>query len=202
MRCYFCLMLMSISLLTSCQHISMKNVDISTVDTVVIDRYLGKWYEIARFPHRFEKDLIGVTATYVLRDDGKINVLNAGYKNNFKGRYKEAHGIAKIPDKYDASKLKVSFFLFFYADYFILELDTLKYHYAMVGSSSPDYLWILCRSPLMNEETYNMLIEKAKARGYQTEKLIKVEQKPLIRYEEGKTISETERNAVNIPPAD
>jgi apolipoprotein D and lipocalin family protein len=188
MRSHLCLILAFIPLLTACQNRTMPEINYSTVPSVEIDRYLGKWYEIARFPHRFEKGLIGVTATYTKRDDGKIAVLNAGYMNSFEGKYKEARGVAKIPDKDDPSKLKVSFFLFFYADYYILELDTVKYQYALVGSSSENYLWILGRNPLITDEIYNMLVEKAKARGYLVEKLIKVRQKPLIEYEKDKTL--------------
>jgi apolipoprotein D and lipocalin family protein len=180
MRNHLSVFLICIPLLCTCQDKRMPKTIPLTVKSVEIEKYLGKWYEVARFPHRFEKGLVGVTATYTLRDDGKIEVVNAGYKNSFQGKFKEAHGLAKIPDKKDASKLKVSFFLFFYADYYILELDTTNYQYALVGSSSDDYLWILSRNPLIADETYTMLVEKAKARGYQVEKLIKVEQKLTI----------------------
>jgi apolipoprotein D and lipocalin family protein len=162
----------------------------TTVTVVDLDRYLGKWYEIARFPHRFEKGLVGVTANYSKRTDGKIDVVNAGYENSLSGKYREAHGKAKIPDANEPGRLKVSFFLFFYADYNILELDTLKYQYALVGSSSDNYLWILSRSPMMNAETYSMLVEKARARGYKVENLIKVMQKPLPEHLNDKTLSQ------------
>jgi len=188
MRSHLCLIIACIPLLAACQNEPVSNSGSKTKQKVEIDRYLGRWYEIARFPNRFEKDLIGVTATYSLRDDGKITVINAGYKSSFDGPYKETRGVAKIPDANDPSKLKVSFFLFFYADYYILELDTLKYQYALVGSSSDDYLWILSRSPLMTDENYNMLLEKAKARNYKVGNLIKVEQKPLAEYEKDKTL--------------
>jgi lipocalin len=84
--------------------------------------------------------------------------------------------------------LKVSFFLFFYADYYVMELDTVNYNYALVGSSSPKYLWILCRQPYMPEEIYDMLVQKAHDKGYDTSELIRVKQKSLRKYEEGKTI--------------
>jgi len=182
------LLIACIPVFAACQNKPQPAAGPETVQSVDIERYLGKWYEIARFPHSFEKDLIGVTATYTRRKDGYISVLNAGYKKSFEGPYKEARAIAKIPDKKDASKLKVSFFLFFYADYYILELDTAKYQYALVGSSSDNFLWILSRSPLMKDDIYNMLIEKAVARGYKVENLIKVEQKPMAEFEQGKTL--------------
>jgi apolipoprotein D and lipocalin family protein len=154
----------------------MVKIDTTTVEHVDINRYIGKWYEIARFPNSFEKDLVGVTATYSLRGDGKINVLNQGFKNTLQGPLKQARGKAKVPDSGEPGRLKVSFFLFFYADYFILELDEDNYQYALIGSSSDKYLWILCRTPEMSAETYHMLVSKAQARGYDTGKLIAVEQ--------------------------
>ncbi len=165
-----------------------KVIDNKPVANFELDRYLGSWYEIARFPHSFEKELIGVTATYSLRSDGKIKVENAGYKGSFEGKYKTIEGKAKIADTTGIGHLKVSFFLFFYADYLVLELDTVNYEYALVGSSSPNYLWILCRRPYMPEEIYTMLVKQAKERGYAIQNLIRVEQKPLREYEEGITI--------------
>jgi len=149
-------------------------IDQSTVSGVDLNKYLGKWYEIARFNHSFEKGLVGVTATYSLRTDGKIKVLNEGYRNTFKGKHKVAIGKAKIPDPKDLAKLKVSFFLNFYADYLIMELDGVNYQYAMIGSNSANFIWILSRTPVLPDSVYNMLVEKAKKRGYAVDKLIKV----------------------------
>ena len=151
-------------------------IDKTTVKELDLNRYLGTWYEIARFPHSFEKNLVGVTATYSLRDDGKIKVLNQGYKNTLEGERSEAVGKAKIPNKQEQGKLKVSFFWIFYADYFVLELDE-NYQYVMIGSSSDKYFWILCRTPKMDDLTYNMLLEKARKRGYNLDKLVKVPQR-------------------------
>jgi apolipoprotein D and lipocalin family protein len=153
-----------------------KAVNTETVQNFELKRYLGKWYEIARFPNKFEKDLVGVTATYSKCDDGKIEVLNAGYKNSLDGELKEAKGKAKILNPENPSSLKVSFFWFFYADYFVLELDTVGYNYALVGSSTDDYLWILSRTPQMDKTVYNQLVEKAKSRGYDVSKLYLVPQ--------------------------
>lgn len=151
-------------------------IDTTTVKELDLNRYLGTWYEIARFPHSFEKGMAGVTANYSLREDGKIRVLNKGYKNGLNGKLSVAEGKAKIPDKSQPGKLKVSFFWIFYGDYNVLELDK-DYQYVMIGSSTNKYFWILCRTPQMDEASYNMLLEKARKRGYNLGKLEKVLQK-------------------------
>lgn len=161
--------------LSSCQnHAQM--IDKKTVTNVDIEKYMGTWYEIARFPHSFEKGLVGVTATYTLKENGKIQVVNQGYLNSFEGKRKIANGKAKIPNPDDPGKLKVAFFLFFYADYYILELEE-NYQWALIGSSSDNYLWILSRTPQIEEETLQFILGKAKQRGYNLDKLIMVEQK-------------------------
>jgi lipocalin len=159
----------------SCTKTKSQMIDQTTVKELDLNRYLGTWYEIARFPHSFEKGLVGVTANYSLRTDGKIRVINKGYENSLNGKLSVAEGKAKIPDKADPGKLKVSFFWIFYADYYVLELDA-EYKYVMIGSSSPKYFWILSRTPQMDESTYNMLLDKARTRGYNLDKLEKVQQ--------------------------
>lgn len=151
-------------------------LDLTTVKELDLNRYMGKWYEIARFPHFFEKGLVGVTATYRLLEEGKIEVINAGYKNTLEGERSSAVGKAKLPNKLEPGKLKVSFFWIFYSDYFVLELDAINYQYAMIGSSSDKYFWILCRTPQMDPATYNMLLDKARKRGYKLDQLYKVPQ--------------------------
>jgi len=152
-------------------------IDNSVVPYLEISRYLGTWYEIARYDHRFERGLVGVTANYSLREDGKIKVVNSGYKGSLEGPRSEAIGKAKIPDPELPSKLKVSFFWFFYGDYYVMELDR-DYQWALVGSSSDKYLWILSRTPQVEEGLYQDLLSRLEKRGYDTTKLIKVEQKP------------------------
>lgn len=152
-------------------------IDKTTVKQLDVNRYLGTWYEIARFPHSFEKDLVGVTATYSLKPNGKLRVINKGHVKSLDGTVKESVGKAKIPDKSEPGKLKVSFFLFFYSDYFILEVDQTNYNWALVGSSSSGYLWILSRTPQMKPEIYTQLVNNAKKRGYDINKLITVPQK-------------------------
>lgn len=138
-----------------------------------LSRYLGKWYEIARFDHSFEKGMTDVTAEYVLRDDGKVDVINSGWKN---GKFKVANGKAKQPEpETEPSRLKVSFFLFFYSEYNILMLDD-KYRYALVGSRSPEYLWILSRKPSIPDDVRKAILAEAVKLGYDTSKLIWVDQ--------------------------
>lgn len=152
-------------------------IDKTVVKALDLEKYLGTWYEVARFDHRFERGLVGVTANYSMRDDGKIKVLNSGYKNSLDGEFSEAIGKAKIPNpKTDPGKLKVSFFWIFYGDYFVLELDD-NYQWVIIGSSSDKYLWILNRSPQIDETLYKNLLDKIERRGYDVTKLIKVEQK-------------------------
>ena len=165
-------------LLINCNYNSnIQPVDKSVVENVDINKFVGKWYEIARFPHSFEKNLVGVTATYSFRKDGKIRVLNQGYKRTLDGKLKKAIGKAKIPNPNETGKLKVSFFMFFYADYYILDLDEENYQFAIIGSSSDNYLWILSRTPGLTTGIYNMLLIKAKDRGYDISKLMLVPQK-------------------------
>ncbi len=158
---------------SSTQHIDKMDI----VQDVDLKRYAGTWYEIARFPHRFEKDLVGVTATYNLLDNGRIEVINQGYKYRLDGELKKAVGKAKVPDPALAGHLKVSFFWFFYADYFILELDQENYQYVLIGSSSDKYLWILSRTPEMDEAIYDMLVSRAKELNYDISKLELVPQR-------------------------
>ena len=138
-----------------------------------LSRYLGKWYEIARFDHSFERGLTNVTAEYRLRADGKVDVINSGWKD---GKLKVANGKAKQPEPLaEPSRLKVSFFLFFYSEYNILLIDD-EYQYSLVGSRSKDYLWILSRKPYIPDEAKAVILAEAVKLGYDTSKLIWVEQ--------------------------
>lgn len=143
--------------------------DHTTISRLDIGRYMGLWYEIARYENRFERGIENATAHYALQPDGTIQVENSGYKKEV---LKRAIGRAKQPDKQQPGKLKVSFFYNFYSDYYILELDEKDYNYALIGSSSDNYLWILARTPQLPEETLNEILRKALARRYDTSKLI------------------------------
>ncbi len=164
------------SLFSSCSS-QKQMIDNSVVKELDLQKYLGTWYEIARYDHRFERGLVGVTANYSMRPDGKIKVVNSGYENTLDGEYSEAIGKAKIPDPVnEPAKLKVSFFWIFYGDYYVLELDE-DYQWAVIGSSTDKYLWILSRTPQMKPEVYNDLLKRIADRGYDTSELIKVKQK-------------------------
>lgn len=141
--------------------------DIKPVSPFELSKYLGKWYEIARLPAWFERDMTHVTATYTLKKNGKVRVENAG---NRKGKRKVAIGKAKFAKETNAGYLKVAFFWNFYADYKIIELDTVNYRYAMVGSSL-DYLWILCREPKLDKGILDSLVDKAQKLGFDTRNL-------------------------------
>ncbi len=134
-----------------------------------LNRYLGKWYEIARLPNRFEKGLVNVTATYSLKENGMVRVLNEGYKETKNGKHAAVTGKAKFAAGSDKGHLRVSFFWFFYADYIIFALDP-DYKWALVGSSHK-YLWILSREPRMEKELLNSLVIKAKEAGFDTDRL-------------------------------
>lgn len=151
-------------------------LDTHPVKVFDLNRYLGKWYEIARFDHSFEKDLVGVTAEYSLLPDGKVRVINSGYKDTLDGPYKSTEGKAKIPDPSNPAHLEVSFFMWFYSDYNIMELDP-DYQYALVGSDTDKYLWILSRTPQLPNDPLNRLLDQATRRGYDVGKLIWVAQK-------------------------
>jgi apolipoprotein D and lipocalin family protein len=168
-------LLVLLFLMNSCNS-QDKMIDKTVVKELDIERYLGKWYEIGRYDHRFERGLVGVTASYSFRDDGKIKVVNTGFKETINGQKSEAIGKAKIPDPNAPSKLKVSFFWLFYGDYFVLELDE-NYQWAVIGSSTDKYLWILSRTAQMDETVYLELLNKLTTRGYDIDKLIRVAQK-------------------------
>ena len=149
---------------------SKPTVDNSVVTNLDLDRYLGDWYEIARFDHRFERGMEQTRAKYTLRPDGKVDVLNSGVKD---GKPKEAKGVAKLTDT--PALLRVSFWGPFYSDYRVMLLDD-DYQYALVGSGSDDYLWILSRTPQISAETKGKILTEAQRRGYDTSKLIWVNQ--------------------------
>ncbi len=146
---------------------------IPAVPALDLERYQGRWYEIMRLPNSFEEGLESVTATYTLEEDGEINVINRGYDTE-EGGWSEAEGSAWLPDPEQPGLLRVSFFWIFASDYKVIALDQENYTYAMVTSSSKEYLWILSRTKQMDPEILAGLIDKAKAYGFTVGKLIKV----------------------------
>ncbi|MGL4369439.1 MAG: lipocalin family protein [Spirochaetota bacterium] len=139
------------------------------------EKYMGTWYEIARFQHSFEKDLMKVTATYTLRPDGKVSVINAGFLISNPSERKEAKAVAYLK-KETQGYLKVSFFRPFYGDYRIIALDEKDYQYALVASSTKDYLWILSRTPKLDPAVYAQLVKTAQKAGLDTGRLFLVPQ--------------------------
>ena len=135
-----------------------------------LQRYLGTWYEIAAFPQRFQRGCTATTATYALRGDGDIDVVNRCRKDALDGPEKEARGRARIVDRASNAKLEVSFFRPFWGDYWIIELAD-DYAYAVVGHPSRDYLWILARTRAMPPDLYASILEKIAAHGYDTSRL-------------------------------
>ena len=146
----------------------------TVVDDFEVDRYLGTWYEIARLDHRFERGMSNVTATYSLRDDGGVDVLNRGFKED-KGEWDEARGKAYFNGPSDQGRLKVSFFGPFYGGYNVIELDKAGYQYSLVAGPDTDYLWILSRTPEMDPDILESLVEKAANLGFDTDALIYVD---------------------------
>jgi apolipoprotein D and lipocalin family protein len=139
------------------------------------NRYLGKWYEIARLDHSFERDLSNVTAHYSREENGEIVVLNRGF-NKKAGEWKEIEGHARFIESESVGSLKVSFFGPFYGGYHIIALDKENYTYSMVVGPNRSYLWILAREKTLNPEKLSGLVSKAKQWGFETEKLIYVKQ--------------------------
>lgn len=150
--------------------------DVPVVTNFDVSRYLGTWYEIARLDHSFERNMQQVTANYSLRDDNGINVLNRGYDEK-KQKWKESDGKAYFVSSPTTAALKVSFFGPFYGGYNIIVLDS-DYRYALVCGPNKQYLWILSRTPTLDQETTQRLVETARQYGFDTDALIWVKQTP------------------------
>jgi apolipoprotein D and lipocalin family protein len=137
------------------------------------DRYLGKWYEIARLDHPFERNLSNVSATYAKAAGGTIRVENRGFDTK-KGAWKRIEGRARFIENENVGSLKVSFFGPFYGGYHIIALDRRDYGYAMVAGPNRSYLWILARERTLNKEIFDRLVAMAEAWGFETAGLIRV----------------------------
>ena len=172
----FCVWVLSLAgLLTgsTCCASGVARIDTSTVRQLDVARFMGRWYEIARYEHRFERGMTHVTAEYTLQPDGKIRVVNRGLKD---GKPKEITGKARRPDPQEyPGRLEVSFFLWFYSDYYVLEVGS-DYQYAVIGSSSDKYLWILSRKPDMPQWQLEQILSSLRKRGYDLSRLVYVEQ--------------------------
>ena len=145
-------------------------VDNTPVASLDLDLYLGNWYEIARFDHSFERGVNYAVAHYMLKDNGMVEVVNSGIRD---GEARKSVGKAKLTET--PGLLRVSFFGPFYSDYRVLMISS-DYRFALVGSGSDKYLWILSRTPEMDGNELAMVLDEARRRGYDTDKLIWVEQ--------------------------
>lgn len=171
----FLLSIFFVSLLAACTGMPE---NVYPVKGFEIDRYLGTWYEVARLDHSFERGLDQVSATYSLRDDGGITVLNKGYSNK-EGGWSQAEGKAYLVDSEDADNsghLKVSFFGPFYSSYIIFELDQENYQYAFISGYNKEYLWLLSRTPQVDPTLREKFVQHAQRLGFATEQLIWVKQ--------------------------
>lgn len=148
---------------------------VNPVSDFELNRYLGRWYEIARLDHSFERGLSNVSATYGLRDDGGVKVLNRGYDDRA-GAWKDAEGRAYFIGGPTVGSLKVSFFGPFYGGYHIVALDKANYSWAMISGPNRDYLWILARTRQLSPTVLDELLRQARALGFATDQLILVKQ--------------------------
>jgi apolipoprotein D and lipocalin family protein len=139
-----------------------------------LDRYLGKWYEIARLDHSFERGLNNISAEYTLRDDGGVKVINSGFSKE-DNAWEQAEGKAYFVDGTDSGHLKVSFFGPFYGSYIIFELDRKNYQYAFVSGPNTSYLWLLSRTPQVDQDVLDQFKKRSQELGFDTSKLIYVE---------------------------
>ena len=145
---------------------------LQVVDHVELKRYLGTWYEIASFPQSFSRGCTGSTANYSLLEGGDIQVINKCRIDSLDGEEKTATGRARVVDATTNAKLEVSFFRPFWGDYWLVQLEP-DYHYAVVGNPSRDYLWILSRTPHLDDATYEEILAKLKADGYPLDRLVR-----------------------------
>lgn len=143
---------------------------LTTVSAVELNRYLGKWYEIASYPAWFQKGCTGSTADYSLMPDGRIRVVNRCFKNSLDGPLKVSKGKAEVVDTATRARLKVWFLWPFKGDYWIIDLDD-DYQWAVVGVPSRKYLWILSRTPTLDGNVYDGILRRVIEKGYDPTRL-------------------------------
>jgi apolipoprotein D and lipocalin family protein len=146
--------------------------DLKVVSQLDLNRYLGKWYEMAAIPQFFQKNCVAATATYSLKDDDSIVVFNECRKKDLNGKIKSIKGKAWIPNPQEPAKLKVQFFWPFSGDYWVIDLGE-HYEYAVVGNPTREYFWILSRTPKIDETLYEEILARARDQGYDTSKIMK-----------------------------
>ncbi len=143
---------------------------LQVVPSVDVGRYLGTWYEIATIPQRFQKGCVAVTAEYSLRADGDIDVVNTCRQDTLDGKVRSVRGKAWVVDRTTNAKLRVRFFWPFSGAYWIIDLDP-EYRWAVVGHPSRDYLWVLSRTPRMEDTLYDELVCRVAAKGYEVTRI-------------------------------
>lgn len=163
---------LGVFLISSC---SKKYAPLETVPSVDLNKYTGRWYEIAALPQRFEKGCHCVYAEYTLNPEGYVEVYNYCRKGGPNGEVSDISGKAFPVEGSNNSKLKVQFFWPFKGDYWILELDA-DYQHVLVGSPDRESLWILSRTPVLDEAVYNLMVQQAKSKGFDVEQLEKIDQ--------------------------
>ena len=161
-------------MITSCMPVKETAPPLRLVPSVDLSRYTGTWYEIARYPHKFQKGCIGSRATYTLRDDGKLTVLNECYEESEKSKLRSVRGKAWIIDRDTNAKLKVSFFWPFSGDYWIIDLGR-DYEYAVIGHPDRKYLWILSRTQVMDASVYEDILNRLQEQRYDTSRLVRTQ---------------------------
>jgi apolipoprotein D and lipocalin family protein len=164
-------LLLSCLLLASCLG---RPEGVSPVEQLDSQRYLGTWYEVARLDHSFERGLSNVTADYSMREDGGLRVINRGYSVE-EGEWQQAEGRAYTIEEGQPGHLKVSFFGPFFGSYVVFELDS-DYQYAFVAGNTTNYLWLLARTPTINDELKKHFLQRAEALGFEVDDLIYVDQ--------------------------
>ena len=158
----------------------LKLPPLEAVAHVDLGRYVGSWYEIANFPQRFQRGCVASTATYSVRDDGEIDVLNRCREGALDAPERRALGRARVVDAATNAKLEVSFFRPFWGDYWVIDLDP-DYAWAVVGHPGRDYLWILSRTSTMPEATYQAIVGRLEKSGYETARIVRTQQPPGAR---------------------
>ena len=171
--CAVLLVIAALPVLNACS--TQPPAGMTPVSPFQIERYLGKWYEIARLDHSFERGLSDVSATYRLQDDGSVQVVNRGFDGK-QNKWREAVGRALFTGDPTRASLKVSFFGPFYGGYHVIALDQKDYRWSLVAGPDRDYLWILARDRTLSVEVREQLVRQAQALGFATDKLIWVEQ--------------------------
>jgi apolipoprotein D and lipocalin family protein len=168
-------LVLSMILGAAAQAFTEEKKEVQVVAHVDLARYVGTWYEIAAFPQIFEWGCYGSTATYSARPDGKIDVLNSCRQGSLEGRQRDAKGVAWVEDATTNAKLRVQFFRPITAPYWVIDLGQ-NYEYSVVATPNRKYLWILSRTPQMDETLFNQLVARAAAQGFKTDRLVKTPQ--------------------------